>query len=348
MSEKIVVIERLYELYKAGDVVDGIVTSPMIVEAIKFTKVGLGQANQANFLKDIIRTTRANTNWPESLKKERMTARQRYGSRRVFQFRPYAEDQTVPFPDRVFPISTTPIHSSQSASISSVARQLGRTDETWLIQVAVNLRLIESQLSIFSPDSDRLRDVEHLQIGIKGTSEIDATFLVSYESETEPDSVLYLLITCEAKQLDERILEDQIREQVAVAMESNKRLDRPYIGGVKPMAIKVVWGEFEGQPEKMIFVAEFEAISRDVFADQWSPSQKGKKYDATSEKLYDMPLNVSSLALYRIVPPVGGLNLVVKKKPEPVKSKAMRVKPSLRSKATKASRGRVESSELLK
>jgi hypothetical protein len=320
-SEKLVVIEHLYELYKAGHRQDGIVTSQMIVDAIEATKADLGKANQANFLKDIIRTTRANANWPESLKNERVTARQTYGSKRVFQFRPYAPGQTVPFPDRFFPDTTTPIHSSQSASISSVARQLGRTDETWLIQVAVNLKLIESQLSIFSPQSKRLRDVDHLQIGVKGTSEIDATFLVSYETDMMPESVSYLFITCEAKQLEERILEDQIREQVAVAMESNKRLDRPVIDGVKPMAIKVVPWEFNGQQERMIFVVEFKAISREEFTKKWSPPKKGQKTDETSERLYQMPLEVDSQALYRIVPPVGGLNLEITKKARPAKPK---------------------------
>ena len=242
-SEKPRVIEHLYDLYERGEIPDGIVTSSQVLEAIASTAAVLGKANPANFIKDVIRTENANAIWPNSLKKKRVSARQRYGDTRVFQFVPYAEGQNEPFPDRFVPREKTNLHDVQSASMSFVARQLGRREETWLTQIVVNLRLIESQLSIFSPQlRRRVRDVTHLQMGMKTQPEIDAVFLATFGKTEKLKSAtdLYMLVSCEAKQLGQRILEDQIREQVAKAMEITRKLKTPQIDAVKPMAIKVV------------------------------------------------------------------------------------------------------------
>src|SRR5579859_4518677 len=100
-SEKPKVIEHLYKRVEEKKQ-DLLVLSADIKEAIAATKAKLSTSNPANFLKDIIRTDNANANWPEYLKTKRITARQRYGSTRVFQFIPYAEGQKVPFPDTIF------------------------------------------------------------------------------------------------------------------------------------------------------------------------------------------------------------------------------------------------------
>ncbi len=176
-SRKLPVIEDLF----ASRGTDGLVSSEQIVASIRETRAALGTANLANFFKDIIRTENANANWPESLKEQGWTGRQRYGNRRVFQFIPYEAGQTVPFPDRYLPDETTQTHEVQSASMSFIARQLGRREETWLTQIAVNLRIVETQLSLFSPAQIRtlLRDVVHLQMSVKTQPEIDAVFLAT-------------------------------------------------------------------------------------------------------------------------------------------------------------------------
>lgn len=303
-SEKPKVVEYLYTEYEAGNVPDGIVTSNHILAAIDATGADLSKSNPANFLKDIIRNDNANANWPDPLKLKRITARQRYGARRVFQFVAYQEGQTEPFPDRLFPGLRTQVHPVQAASISFVARRLGRTEETWLTQIAVNLRLIEMQLSIFSPLRGRVRDVTHLQMGMKTQPEIDAVFLASYGEDEmlQSSTSLYMLISCEAKQIAQRILEDQIREQVAKAMSITTAIETPKIDAVKPMAVKVVEYDFGGIMEKAVYVVEFAHITREVFNSEWASSRDDE------EKLYAMPLESVSDTVYRVMPRIGGLN----------------------------------------
>lgn len=302
-SEKPRVIEYLYDKYRRNELSDGVVTNDMVVEAIQTTKADLSTANPANFLKDIVRGKNANLLWPERLRADRISARQRYGSKRVFQFVEFAEGQVEPFPD-LYPIDEgTNVHEVQSASLPFAARQLGRAEETWLTQVAVNLRLVETQLSIFSPVGESVRDVTHLQMSMKTQPEIDAVFLASYGASSELNSATdrYVLVTCEAKQMGQRILVDQIREQVAKAMEITTDIKEPRIDSVKPMAINVVERDFEGKSECAIYIVEFAAIERVQFANQWAPSEEG-------EQLYSMPLSAISKTIYRIKPPIAGLN----------------------------------------
>lgn len=302
-SEKPRVIEYLYERHKRGELPDGLVTNDDIVEAISVTGARLSKANPANFLKDIVRTKNANVYWPGVLKEDRVSARQRYGAKRVFQFIKYPAGQSEPFPDR-FPVDKeTKKYQVQSASLPFAARQLGRAEETWLTQVVVNLRLIETQLSLFSPFGPSVRDVTHLQMGLKTQPEIDAVFLASYGSSEDLDAPteLYILITCEAKQIGQRILEDQIREQVAKAMEITVDITEPKIASVKPMAINVVEHKFKNRAELAVYIIEFDAIDRSEFATKWAPTEEG-------EQLYSMPLKPVSKTLYRITPPIAGLN----------------------------------------
>jgi hypothetical protein len=302
-SEKPQVIEYLYEKYRRNDLPDGVVTNDLVVDAIRATGADLSTANPANFLKDIVRGKNANLFWPERLKADRISARQRYGSKRVFQFVEFAEGQIEPFPD-LYPIDErTNKHQVQSASLPFAARQLGRAEETWLTQIAVNLRLIETQLSIFSPVGDSVRDVTHLQMSLKTQPEIDAVFLASYGASSDLDSSTdrYVLVTCEAKQIGQRILVDQIKEQVAKAMEITAHIKEPRIDSIKPMAINVVEYNFDGKPECAVYIVEFAAIERVDFASRWAPSDEG-------EQLYSMPLSAISKTIYRVKPPIAGLN----------------------------------------
>lgn len=303
-SEKPKVIEYLWNRVQSGDFPDWIIRSDDIVDAIEATDAKLSTKNPANFLKDIIRHDNASATWPESLRTQGITARQRYGSTRVFQFHEYANGQSEPFPNRFFPTPATPQHLMQTASMSFVARQLGRSEETWITQIAVYLRLIETQLCIFSPMQQRVRDVTHLQMRMKTQPEIDAVYVASFgQDETmESQTSLYLLVTCEAKEIGQRILEDQIKEQVAKAMEVTGIVETPNINGVKPMAVKVVNFPFNTGLERGIYVVEFQHIMRSAFEDLWRPTSED------DERLYEMPLERVSEAIYRLVPPIGGVN----------------------------------------
>lgn len=304
-SQKTSVFERLHDLYEQDKIPGGVVTSGQVIQAITNSETGLSIANPANFVKDVIRSKNANEIWPESLKQKRVSARQRYGETRVFQFVPYAVGQDLPFPDRFVPSEKTNLYEVQSASIPFAARRLGRKEETWLTQIAVNLRLIESQLSIFSPQlRGRVRDITHLQMGMKTAPEIDAVFLATFGETDKLKSAtdLHMLISCEAKQMGQRILEDQIREQVAVAMEITSKLKVPDIEAIKPIAIKVVEHEFPEGKERAIYIVEFKHIGRTEYATQWANSA------TEEERLYTMPLVSVSDTIYRVMPPVSGLN----------------------------------------
>jgi hypothetical protein len=302
-SAKTIVVEYLGQKYLNGDFADGIVKSDDITAAIDETDAALSKTNPANFLKDIIRKTSANQNWPDLLKDRGVTARQRYGERRVMQFIPYAQGQTVPFPDEYEPTDDTIIHPIQTASLPYLARQLGRSEETWLAQIAVNLRLVETQLSLFSAEARRanLRDVAHLQTGVKTQPEIDATFVASFTSpEPAAQSTENMFITCEVKQRNERVLIDQIREQIAKAFEITRQLQEPRIDFVKAFAMKVVPVE-PGRPrgEYGVYVVEFQSIPRAAF------EQDVREEDP--EALYRIPMTVSSSVLYTLRPRVKAL-----------------------------------------
>lgn len=303
-TNKTPVIEHLYNDYLAGKFPNGIVSNDDIVAAIQATGADLSTRNPANFLKDIIRKDTANTHWPAALVAAKMGARQRYGDKRVFQFVPFAPGQTQPFPDNYLPTPSTPVHRLQSASVPFAARQLGRKEESWLMQVVVALRAIETQLSVFSPLRHRLRDITHLQMSMKTQPEIDAVYLVSHGSSLHiaKGSDLFSVVTCEAKQIGERILEDQIREQVAKAFEETKKLVRPAIGTLKPMAVQIRDVANPTGLERRIFVVEFQRIRRKTFETLYANTK------AQPERLYRMPLHAVSTAFHVPTPPIRGVN----------------------------------------
>jgi hypothetical protein len=181
----------------------------------------------------------------------------------------------------------------------------------------VNLRVVESHLSLFSPIAGRLKDVTHLQMGMKTQPEIDATYVVtlganSDDAETEETN---LMVTCEAKQNDERLLEDQIREQVAKAFDVTAHLQRPAVHGVKPIAAQVITRPArDEQSERLIYVVEFEHLMRADYEDRWRNVPKSKGVEANSERVYGLPLIQVSGALFRVVPAVQGINAVPKQK----------------------------------
>jgi len=235
----------------------------------------LSDRNPANFFKDFIRNrASANSNWPASILERGYTARQTTGEGQCFEFVPLAEGQTEPFPRLVpEPCNSTARHRIESASLPLASRKLGRTDEPWLIQVAVRLRLIQTHLALFSPRE--ILQVDHLQMSVKlRRTEIDAVFLAVEQVE---DAHREVLVTCEAKTGRDDILPDQVLEQVRAVFDQRAITQNTVI----PLAMKTV-----GSSE--VYVVEFEPVSR-------------AEIDAASE------LTVASAAIYELSPTVPGI-----------------------------------------
>ena len=242
-----------------------------IVEVYKNNKTALSADNVANFMKDFARKHTASKNWPASIGALRYTADQRVGDGAIFEFVEFGPGQTEPFPDVFLPSATTQRCELQSLSLSYPARQFGRRDETWLIQTAVQLHLIETHLALFS--EHRLTDVSHLQLGVKlRRAEIDALFLGHRLLSGARSPVL---ITCEAKQLGERLTKPQIVQQVAAAFDTSPSCDF-----VIPTAMRVL-------PDG-IYVVEFRGVDRSSLPDFREPV-------------------FSTGAIYSLKPPVSGI-----------------------------------------
>src|SRR5439155_23964602 len=109
------------------------------------------------------------------------------------------------------PTAETPVLPITSAVIPLASRRLGRSDEPWLIQVCVRLRVVETHISLFSPLAERVVMVDHLQNSVKlRRSEIDAIFLVTEEVDGEQRE---LIATCEVKVRREDLTMDQVLRQ---------------------------------------------------------------------------------------------------------------------------------------
>lgn len=260
----------------------------------------LSDKNVHNFLKDFIRKPSCNTNWPKFLKDRRITARQVYGNKQVLEFVDYPPDDTDPFPDRYEPTPDMPIYPFEVLSLPLEARQLGRQDEPWLIQVAVSQKVVHSHLAIYAAEKGlAVETLSHLQTSVKTQPEIDATFFATLEAKTEKgEKPQRIYICCEAKQIGERILEDQIREQVKVAFAMTGRLDPLHaIDAVLPVVLKVVMHPTaSSEAVRGIYVAQFETIYRADF----------DKID--QDKLHELSLRIQSRALHVPHPQLAGIS----------------------------------------
>lgn len=278
-SEKPIVIERIFDVLldpATGQLRRTVVTNDDVVEAILWCRehhgVKLSYKNPANFIKDVIRGKGASGMWPNRLHGLRMGGRQVTGDGNVFEFVPYAPDQTEPFPNRFGYHPEVPRHAIQSVSMPEAAKALGRDDETYLIQVAVNLRVVETHFAIRSPIE--VTELTHLQIGIKlRLCEVDALFAAFYRDPADGETKR-LIITAEAKKKRQRILEEQVIQQVKAAFNETP------VDLVVPIAMTAVEGG--------IYVAEFKAVQRAELAD----------FDT---------LELETEALYELVPRVPGI-----------------------------------------
>lgn len=128
-------------------------------------------------------------------------------------------------------------------------KALGRDDETYLIQVAVKLSVVEMHFALVSPL--KVLEMSHLQIGIKlRLCEVDSLYAATYEDEA--GTPLPMIVTAEAKKKNQRILEEQVVQQAKAAFgETNVNL-------VVPIAMAAVGNG--------IYVAEFKAVQRSNLA----------------------------------------------------------------------------------
>ena len=253
----------------------------------------LSVRNTANFLKDIIRKKTCNRNWPQRLKDKCITANQVYGKGQVLQFVEYEEGQTVPFPDPFEPASDQMPTEIESLSLPRSARDLGRQDEPWLVQVIVYQRIIHHHFATKSPVA--VVELSHLQMSVKTQPEIDAIFLATLEQDGIDVRVL---VTCEAKQHNERILPDQIKEQVRPAFALTESFTGARkIDAVIPVVVQVVDlpSKEPGSKKRGIFLVEFDMIDRGTFQEKYAKAPRS------------MPLNESARSLFDLRPSVQGI-----------------------------------------
>ena len=273
-SKKTEVIDALYDFLfdtAANSFKRTVVTAVDVTHVIDKTGSTLSPRNPANFIKDVIRGKGASKTWPERLKKLRITAKQVTGDGNVFEFVSYAAGQTEPFPDPFAYHAGVPCHRVQTVSIPQATQALGRDDESYLIQVAVKLSIVETHVALFSDLS--FVEVNHLQNGIKlRLTEVDALYSANILVN---DGLVPIIITCEAKRKTQRILQEQIIQQVKAAFNETR------VDFVVPLAIT--------SAPKGIYVAEFASVKRD---------------DVDTLET----LTLQSATLYELYPPVQGIS----------------------------------------
>ncbi|MDA8257791.1 MAG: hypothetical protein M0Z99_19550 [Betaproteobacteria bacterium] len=276
------------------------------------TEIGggtLSTGNTANFFKDIVRREQAyRDTWPSSVLRAGYIGLQVKGQKAVatpaaapvkgpkkgrapkgqgpcFEFVPATGSdpigdlyQQVPAYVRPSPTGAAPVFDVQTLELPPEVRRLPREDETFLLQLIVRLRVIETHLGVVSTKG--LESLIHLQMGLKlRSAEIDSLFMGSLSAKAARDASLVksrVLVAVEAKGKSDDILKGQIADQVAELFGIFAFKDE--VDAVVPMAVKLVG------PSR-IYVVEY------AFVERGKPVQ----------------LHVESEAFYDFAPPIGGL-----------------------------------------
>ena len=200
--------------------------------------------NAANFLYDIIRKPTANMMWPSSVFKAGYTGRQLVGTGQCFEFRQTPTGCGGAVSESFCVTSLTQRSQVQSISLPSLVRELAPSDEMAIFQIAVSLRLLETHFALRS--ALPMIDLTLLQMSVRFSNvTIDGLFVASLENES--GRMRRALVTCEAKQQDERILEDRIIRQIQAAAQMPR--GRLYCGDRGQRA-----------PNSSIYVVEFEPV----------------------------------------------------------------------------------------
>jgi hypothetical protein len=269
-KRKTVIIERIFERRwnpETGSLLNDLVTIDDIKNAVdafdKNVPKGLkpfgARYNVYAFFKDFVRrTSSANRNWPASVLSRGYTARQETGGGRSFRFIKVPAGQVTAFfePPAAYPRlkGRECRFRIQSLSLDFETRLVGFWGhESWLMQVAVQLKLIQSHLALCSEHN--FVEVADLQQNIKqGRAEIDGLFLGRMSSDSP------MLITVEAKGRKDDILETQVAAQVVAVMRNkNIRKNLPAIARnpedfyILPMAMKIF-------DDSVIYIAEYDPV----------------------------------------------------------------------------------------
>ncbi|WP_439671222.1 hypothetical protein [Cupriavidus necator] len=256
-SQKTIVIEHIFDkLYDpvSGNLERTVVTATDVQEAKRYCNEHYGttlkvDGNHFNFMKDIVRGKGAAKIWPDRVRQLGYVGEQVTGDGKVFEFVRVIAGLSEGFDVDFRPTVETPVFPIQSLSLPVASKALGRTDESWLLQVAVNLRIVESHFAIGENRQVDPIELNHLQMDIKlRRVQIDALFLALCEPRLADQSGR-VLITVEAKQGNQRILIEQIARQVKAAFESTDD------NTVVPIAIAAIRG-------KGVYVVEFRAVHR--------------------------------------------------------------------------------------
>lgn len=284
-SQKTIVIEYLFNMHwdeESGELKKSIMTLQDVAEAIRACNEASGQNlqsnNPANFMKDLLRGANASKNWPESVAQKRYTAEQRTGTGDCFEFVPYQDAQIEPFPEAFKVNLKAQRIQIQSISLPAITKSLGRSDETWLIQTAINLRVVETHFAVAA--AHRMIELSHLQMGIKlKATEIDALFLGKSgnisDVQADLNALEPILITCEAKQSKDPFITSQIIQQVRAAFETTN------LNCVVPIGLKAI-------KNVGFYLVEFEEVRRGDLG----------QFDE---------LSLASEAIYELVPSVPGI-----------------------------------------
>lgn len=265
-SEKTIVIEHIFDqLYdqESGRLTRTVITSEDIQAAKRYCaehyqiKLKL-DSNPYNFMKDIVRGKSASKIWPERLRAMGIVGEQRTGNGAVFEFVFHEEGAPESLEADFRPTEQTHRFPVQSLSLPLASKSLGRTDESWLLQVAVNLRIIETHFATGENTQINALELSHLQMDIKLRKvQIDALFLAQHAPGLD-EKLESVLITVEAKQGNQRILTEQIARQIRAAFESTKT------DLVIPTAIAAI-------RNKGIYVVEFKSVRRDEIQNFTAP-----------------------------------------------------------------------------
>lgn len=265
----------------------------------------LSTRNPANFFKDIVRREATyRSAWPKSALARGYIGRQSKGSVtdedgtkgespcfefvRVASGNPIGElYQQVPPYNRPATTGAARVFDVQTLELPPEVRRLKRQDETFLLQLIVRLRVIETHLSIVSRKG--MESLTHLQMGVKlRDAEVDALFLgdlrVKSGKERRLSKKRRVLVALEAKGNTDDILRSQIEDQAEALFDLDAFKDD--VDFIVPMAAKLV-------AASRIYVAEYRFIARS---------------DIAKVRPGLAALRLASEAFYDFIPPVGGLD----------------------------------------
>lgn len=260
------------------------VTTDEVVDAIRWANSRYGSKlstkNPANFIKDVLRGRNASRMWPRALKSRKWSAIQLTGRGDCFEFVPYWPGQKEPFEDRFRFRPDVVRRQVQSLSIPIALKNLGRDDETYLIQIAAKLAVVETHLALETRLRIDIQEVAHLQVGIKlRLAEVDSLYTATYRDAANGE-LRRLFVTVEAKKKGQRIIEEQIVRQVHAAFKATAA------DLVVPLAMVAVGDSRDSNHG--LYIAEFVAVER----------KKADDFEG---------LVLAGEAFYELVPPVKGL-----------------------------------------